>query len=73
MPNNAALVTLDVGFGDIRAYPPQEHPGIIVLRLRHQDVPYMRATIARVLRLVEKRPVAKTLWIVEHDRVRFRS
>ena len=66
------LVTLDVGFGDIRAYPPQEYSGIIVLRLKHQDVPYMKATTGRVLRLVKDRPVAKTLWIVEHDRVRFR-
>ena len=68
-----ALVTLDVGFADIRLYPPRESPGIIVLRLRHQDVPYVKATIARVLRLVRERPVAKALWIVEHDRVRFRS
>lgn len=28
-----ALVTLDVGFADIRAYPPQNYPGLIVLRL----------------------------------------
>lgn len=33
-----ALVTLDVGFADIRAYPPSDYAGIIVLRLRHQDV-----------------------------------
>ena len=26
------LVTLDRGFGDVRAYPPVSHPGIIVLR-----------------------------------------
>jgi predicted nuclease of predicted toxin-antitoxin system len=67
-----ALVTLDVGFGDIRAYPPQEYPGIIVLRSKHQDVPHLKVTIARVLRLVKERPVVKTLWIVEHDRVRYR-
>ncbi len=27
-----AIVTLDRGFGNIRAYPPTEYPGIIVLR-----------------------------------------
>lgn len=27
------LITLDKGFGDIRAYPPGTHPGILVLRL----------------------------------------
>ena len=26
------LVTLDRGFGDLRAYPPGAHPGIVVLR-----------------------------------------
>jgi hypothetical protein len=25
------LVTLDRGFGDIRAYPPGSHPGIVVV------------------------------------------
>jgi predicted nuclease of predicted toxin-antitoxin system len=28
------LITLDLGFGNIKAYPPQSHPGIIVLRPR---------------------------------------
>ena len=26
------MITLDRGFGDVRAYPPGTHPGIIVLR-----------------------------------------
>ena len=69
---NRVLVTLDKGFADIRAYPPAEHSGIIVLRLEHQDVPYIRATIGRVLRLMADHPVENTLWIVEDDRVRFR-
>ena len=28
------LVTLDMDFADIRAYPPAEFPGLVVLRLR---------------------------------------
>ena len=31
------LVTLDLGFGDIRAYPPGTSPGFIVFRLDGQD------------------------------------
>ena len=31
------LLTLDVGFAEIRAYPPSEYGGLIVLRLRRQD------------------------------------
>lgn len=32
-------VTLDLDFANIRAYPPGEHAGIVVLRVRHQDQP----------------------------------
>ena len=67
------LVTLDVGFADIRAYPPRDHPGIVVLRLRNHAIPHLSATINRVLKLMAERPVANTLWIVEENRVRFRS
>jgi len=67
-----ALVTLDTGFADIRAYPPEEHPGIVVLRLRDQAVPYIRAVIDRVLRLSADNPMENALWIVEDERVRFR-
>ena len=31
-----ALLTLDLGFADIRTYPPERFPGPIVLRLRSQ-------------------------------------
>ncbi|MGH9152952.1 MAG: DUF5615 family PIN-like protein [Acidimicrobiales bacterium] len=31
------LVTLDRGFGDVRAYPPGSHAGIVVLRVDAQD------------------------------------
>ena len=31
------LVSLDVGLGDIRAYPPGSHAGIVMLRLTDQS------------------------------------
>ena len=31
------LVTLDRGFGDVRAHPPGTHTGIVVLRVASQD------------------------------------
>jgi len=68
-----ALVTLDVDFADIRTYPPREYSGMIVLRLRHLDVATIRTTITRLLPLLESRPVSKSLWIVDHNRVRFRT
>ena len=30
------LVTFDLGFADVRAYPPGTHAGIVVLRLADQ-------------------------------------
>jgi len=35
------LVTLDLDFADIRAYPPQDFAGIMVLRVNRQDKPYL--------------------------------
>jgi predicted nuclease of predicted toxin-antitoxin system len=32
-----ALVTFDLGIGDPRVYPPGDHQGIILLRLRDQQ------------------------------------
>ncbi len=38
-----AIVTLDLGFGDIRSYPPSEFPGLVVFRLDRQDKPHVIA------------------------------
>lgn len=32
-----AIVTLDLGFSNIRTYPPADHSGIVVLRLSRLD------------------------------------
>ncbi|MDX1981419.1 MAG: DUF5615 family PIN-like protein [Bryobacteraceae bacterium] len=53
------LVTLDLDFANIRAYPPEEQSGLIVLRLRQQN----KANALAVIKL----------WIVEEDRIRFRQ
>jgi predicted nuclease of predicted toxin-antitoxin system len=45
-----AIITLDTDFADIRAYPPQEYAGFIVLRLRQQGKPYVIQIIERVMR-----------------------
>jgi predicted nuclease of predicted toxin-antitoxin system len=39
------LVTVDLGFPDIRAYPPQTTPGFIVLRLSRLDKAYVRVVL----------------------------
>ena len=67
------LMTLDFAFADLRAYPPAEYPGLVVLRLRHQDKPHVIASVTRLLEIFETERVAGRLWIVEEERVRIRG
>lgn len=69
---NRALVTLDVGFGDIRAHPPREYAGLIILRPPKQDKLTVLTVFARVLTLLGKEPLAQRLWVVDERRVRIR-
>jgi predicted nuclease of predicted toxin-antitoxin system len=70
---NRILVTLDLDFSNIRAYPPDEYAGIIVLRLKTQDKPTVLSYIRRFAAAVEKRSPEGELWIVQNDRIRFRQ
>lgn len=65
-----ALITLDLGFADIRAYPPEERAGIVVFRVRSQDRAHLIAVLRRALPLFETEPLVEHLWIVEEERVR---
>jgi predicted nuclease of predicted toxin-antitoxin system len=70
---NRILVTLDTDFSDIRTYPPQEHEGIIVLKLGNQSKKHVVELFQTVLRLIKKEPIEKRLWIVEETVVRIRG
>jgi predicted nuclease of predicted toxin-antitoxin system len=67
---NRALITLDRDFSNILAYPPADHPGIVVLRSDHHDKATVLALMSRVVVTLAKEPLAGKLWIVESDRVR---
>ncbi|QNN20943.1 DUF5615 family PIN-like protein [Planctomycetales bacterium ZRK34] len=67
------LVTLDLDFADIRAYPPESCPGLIVLRLARQDVNTIKTVLARLLLLLETEPLESRLWIVDETSVRIRD
>jgi predicted nuclease of predicted toxin-antitoxin system len=67
------LVTLDVGFGNIKSYPPSHYPGIIVLRLRRQDKPAVLSVARRLIEALRIRSVANELWIVDDERIRVRT
>ncbi len=68
-----AIVTLDLDFSDIRAYPPQDYSGIIILRPNRQDKDSLTALVRRILPLLTVEPLAGTIWIVEPDRIRIRQ
>ncbi len=43
------LITLDRGFGDVRRYPPGDHPGIAVLRVDSEDGPTVTQAVGSFL------------------------
>lgn len=67
------LVTLDLDFSDVRAYPPGSHAGIVVLRPRAPDRDATLALLERVIALFRAEPLTGCLWIVDSERVRVRS
>lgn len=68
-----AIVTLDLDFGDIRAYPPASYSGIVVLRLWRQDKPRILSVLRRLLTTLQQETLAGKLWIVEESRIRIRD
>lgn len=73
LAESRALVTLDLGFADIRAYPPEEYPGLIVLRPGRQSKTRVMDMMGKIPPMLEAERVAGTLWIVEEDRIRIRT
>jgi predicted nuclease of predicted toxin-antitoxin system len=66
------IFTLDRGFGDVRAYPPGAHPGIIVLRPGDQSA---RAATQLALLLLEEHDLEDlmgTVAIAQPGRLRVR-
>ena len=67
------LITVDLDFAHLKNYPPQDYPGIIVLRLARQDRDTVLAIIPRILKLLQTEPIAQRLWIVDDSRTRIRG
>ena len=67
------LITLDLDFADIRAYPPGKHSGIVVFRLplMARDA-ILNLCAVLIGRLGESSPKGQ-LWIVEDSRIRIRA
>ena len=67
------LVTLDTDFADIRLYPPERYPGLVVLRLSRQGPGHQAEVLSRFLRQLRGPSLQGQLWIVEDARVRIRE
>jgi predicted nuclease of predicted toxin-antitoxin system len=65
-----ALITLDLDFANIQAYPPTAYLGIIVLRLATQDNLTAEAAVRRLVAFLAIEEPQGALWIVENDRIR---
>jgi predicted nuclease of predicted toxin-antitoxin system len=65
------LVTLDLGFANIRNYPPDQHAGIVVLRPTKQDKATVLSLLRRVFPVLQERSRVGELWIAQRDRIRF--
>ena len=71
--NEAVLVTTDRGFGDVRAYPPSSHRGIIVLKVTTE--PEQIQAVHRTLRhlLETEESFEGTLFVVDAHKYRKRK
>jgi predicted nuclease of predicted toxin-antitoxin system len=67
------LFTMDVDFADIRAYPPSEYEGIVVLRPTTPSRRNVLALLARVVSVIKADWVGHQLWIVEPAGIRIRD
>jgi len=67
------LVTLDVGMGDIRTYPPGTWPGCLLIRLARLDQNSVIDAIRRILPLLKTRKVTGAIWVIDEWRVRIRE
>ena len=67
------LVTLDLDFANVRAYPPGSHSGIVVVRSNSQDKATLISILKRTLPVLIRRSPEQQLWIVEPDRIRYRE
>lgn len=68
-----AIMTLDVGFADIRRYPPESYSGIVVLRLTSQSKGHVLRITRQLAPTLHGEPVAGRLWIVTEQGIRIHA
>jgi hypothetical protein len=66
------LISLDVGLGDIRAYPPGSHASIVVLRLADQSAATVTKAISDLASLAEPASLAGAVAVLRRGLLRIR-
>lgn len=69
---DAVLLTDDLDFSDIRAYPPQDYGGLIVMRYTAQDEAALDQTLKSALTDLYREGLRGVLVIVAANRYRIR-
>jgi predicted nuclease of predicted toxin-antitoxin system len=67
---NRMLVTLDLDFSNILRYPPENTPGLIVLRGPDDLFATVRILMETLIEALSRENPSRQLWIVEAGRVR---
>lgn len=67
------LVTADKGFGDIRAYSPGDHPGILLLRPDRESILEFQSLVSMVLAQYNLETLSGTLTVATPARIRIRQ
>jgi hypothetical protein len=66
------IFTLDRGFGDIRAYPPGTHSGIVVFRLDDDAAPGARTAVLQLVEHHDLDDLRGAIVVVQHGALRVR-
>ena len=64
------LISAYLDFSDVRNFPPQEHPGLIVIRSRNQSKHHQLELIKNIIPILDERAIHGYLWIVRGDKIR---
>ncbi len=66
------LITADLDFGNIRYYPPGEHRGIIVLKIKPATLAQVHNVLKKLLEQASQDYFVKTLIVVDRNKYRVR-
>ena len=66
------FITLDLGFSDIRRFPPGEHPGILLIRARSRSRRAVLDVLRRVLNELSLEEFAGCLVVADEEKTRIR-